>query len=277
MKHATQLFIITSLFLLSAENLLGNTSVVLDTVRIDESNVYYFKFNTKIEPGKPGYATFKRSAPDKYYYVTVGGSLNPSYGGQLLNGKKHGVWKQFIGKGHVLSAEKYLNGKLHGESRFYDPTTHEAIKLITYLHGDKHGAANLWYPSGKMMKEFIYSYGNMNGLFVSYYESGKVKEEGMYYQGKGLHKVYAYYYENGEIKETCKYFQGQRNGILQEFTEEGKLTKETKYLYGDLSGKQSYYDEKGVAFYTVTYNKGKEIRTTGTPPPGLETGKKKKK
>jgi antitoxin component YwqK of YwqJK toxin-antitoxin module len=275
MTPSIKFILILSILFLSADQIFGSTTVILDTVRIDESNVHYFKLNTKIEPGMPGYATLKRSAPDKYYYVTVGGSLNPSYGGQLLNGKRHGAWRQFIGKGHVLSSQHYLNGKLHGESIFYDPNTNEAIKLITYLHGDKHGAANTFYPSGKPMKEFIYSYGNINGLFVSYYESGKVKEEGMYYQGKGLHKIYAFYYENGQIKETCKYFQGQKNGIFQEYTEEGKLTKETKYLYGELTGKTSFYNDNGVAFYTVTYNKGKEIRSTGTPPPGLNTKKKK--
>ena len=266
MKSTIYYLITLMTFFMFANGINASSILEIDTVFVNNTNGKMFKYNSKIAPGEPGYATLKKSAPDKYYMVSQGNDQAVIYSGRLLNGKRHGDWLHYIGGKKIISSEKYLNGVLHGYSIFYDPITEEAIKMVEYLHGKLHGGANLWYSSGQMLKEYQYSYDLEHGLFITYYENGQIKQQGQYYQGKGLHKICSSFYESGKMKNTCKYFQGEKNGTFKEYGENGKLLKETDYLYGVLSGKEVFYDKSGAPVYTITYHKGKQIKTDGTPP-----------
>ena len=59
-------------------------------------------------------------------------------------GQLHGHWKEFSLIGKLLRWKQYLNGKLHGHERTYDPVTGSLRNDLQWFSGRRHGVAKTW-------------------------------------------------------------------------------------------------------------------------------------
>lgn len=64
--------------------------------------------------------------------------------GLYEHGKLHGDWRQYSIVGQLLNWRQYLNGKLHGHDRAYDPLSGKLRADTQYFDGRKHGVSKTW-------------------------------------------------------------------------------------------------------------------------------------
>ncbi|MGL5202574.1 hypothetical protein [Cetobacterium sp.] len=98
--------------------------------------------------------------------------------GQLVKGKRHGVWKEYYENGNLKLKEQYITGGLNGTRKEY-------------------------FEDGKMKSEFNFKNNKYNGYQKQYDNKGKLLIEGEYINDKLNGDVK--YYENGELYLIEKY------------------------------------------------------------------------
>lgn len=126
--------------------------------------------------------------------------------GQLVKGKRHGVWKEYYENGNLKLKEQYIAGGLNGTRKEY-------------------------FEDGKMKSEFNFKNNKYNGYQKQYDNQGKLLIEGEYINDK-LHGDVKYY-ENGELYLIEKYnedkkIEEQKIGDIKEKGEEKLAEKEKK-------------------------------------------------
>ncbi len=105
-----------------------------------------------------------------------------------LNGKEHGIWKQF-----------YENGQLR-ESRFFK-------------EGKKEGQYLAWWPDGSPQKEYYFENGEYEGTCKEWYQNGQLFREFNYHIGQeeGSQKMWK---GDGKIESNYEIREGRRFGLL---------------------------------------------------------------
>ena len=83
------------------------------------------------------------------------------YEGEYLNGKRHGLGKQYNDKGKLKYEGEYFNGKMNGSGKEY-------------------------YENGRLKYDGEYLNGKRHGKGKEYDENGKLKFEGDYINGKKI-------------------------------------------------------------------------------------------
>ncbi|MGL5592432.1 MAG: toxin-antitoxin system YwqK family antitoxin, partial [Cetobacterium sp.] len=126
--------------------------------------------------------------------------------GQLVKGKRHGVWKEYYENGNLKLKEQYIAGGLNGARKEY-------------------------FEDGKMKSEFNFKNNKYNGYQKQYDNQGKLLIEGEYINDK-LHGDVKYY-ENGELYLIEKYdedkkIEEQKIRDIKEKGEEKLAEKEKK-------------------------------------------------
>ncbi len=117
--------------------------------------------------------------------------------GKMVGKSREGRWfYYFTNSGVVMSEENYLNGKLHGVVRNYyknGKMTEEAI----YKNNIRNGYSKVYTESGSLIEEVSYLNGKLEGEGKYYDLKGQLKEKGMYKDGKRSGKWE--YYMDGEL------------------------------------------------------------------------------
>ena len=134
---------------------------------------------------------------------------------EIKNGK--GLVKEFNLDNELIFEGEYLNGERNGKGKEYD--YNELIFEGQYLNGKR------WNGKG---------YGKKNKI--------KYKLE----KGKGF--VTEYYWYNNNILFEGQFINGEKNGIIKEYDNMGKLEFKGEYLNGKRNGKGIEYDYTGIRF-----------------------------
>ena len=132
-----------------------------------------------------------------------------------------------------------------------------------FLIGDDdplNGTKKVYYPNGKIMKEYILKNGKLDGSYKFYNESGNLLTDQNFRNGMpdGYLKSY---YENGQLHAELNLKDGIPQGSSKEYYENGTLKKESN-LTGEpfeLSGKSIIYFENGKVDTEITTSKGKLV------------------
>ena len=69
------------------------------------------------------------------WYPAEGGKRQLAETGSFKNGKKHGSWRKYTRDGVLVEDLNYVNGELHGESRYFDPETGRLQRSQIYERG----------------------------------------------------------------------------------------------------------------------------------------------
>lgn len=132
------------------------------------------------------------------------------------------------------------------------------ILITCFLGVSCNDVKEVYYPSGKLHKEFTFKDGLANGPFKVFYESGKIKREGVLKDNK-FDGESIWYYENGEIEIKELYSKGISIGKVEEYYPSGIL----KFEYfnnqsGKIEGSFILYYPDGKLKKEVEFKNGEE-------------------
>ena len=104
-----------------------------------------------------------------------------SYIGQMVDGKKEGLWKLISSNGMLVEEGSYAGDQKTGEWKGY-------------------------YENGQLKEVVTYSKNLENGPFKEYHKNGKLKTEGTYRDGDNEDGLLKEYDETGTLvkKKECK-------------------------------------------------------------------------
>lgn len=105
----------------------------------------------------------------------------------------------------------------------------------------KQGIWTEYHLTGEVKTKGLYKDNNKNGEWIYYYPSGKVEQKGKYNKHGLPTGEWIWLYENGNTRIKENYKGGKREGLFQEFKEDGKLITKGEYL-DDLKEGFWYYE-----------------------------------
>ncbi len=99
----------------------------------------------------------EKTIPDgDYVEYHENGAL--SIQGQILNGRKEGLWVSFHDNGNKQSESTYSNGVLHGKTATFHPNG-QLMYLGYFKHGERDAVWAFYNENGTQLKEVIYDSG----------------------------------------------------------------------------------------------------------------------
>lgn len=140
-----------------------------------------------------------------------------------MDGKPHGMAKEFNDTGLVVAVTNYYHGVMSRRERINR----------TDKFGLKQGGWKYFWNNGHLKMEGNYLNGKKHGFFKFYDEGGKFLYVEKYEhdqlitdakETKQLEKRTAYH-PNGQPSVVATYYNGKQDGIRREFSPDGKLTK----------------------------------------------------
>ncbi|MDH3591028.1 MAG: hypothetical protein OER88_04070 [Planctomycetota bacterium] len=154
--------------------------------------------------------------------------------GQTVDGKRHGLWREWHENGKPFMYVEYKAGKMHGIRRE-------------------------WYDNGQVMVDWIYTAGRPNkGVVVGYHRNGKVKHK-FKSGGKGKHpnQVNTFWYDNGKKQAEGKWVNELQHGKWTYWYRSGKRQRVVHFKKGQRDGWVTEWDEKGKVVSKQRFKNGK--------------------
>lgn len=178
------------------------------------------------------------------------------------HGKKIGDWKDYHPNGKVAGLVQHKNGVVAGKLRYYHPdgSIYYAAqrkydpknpnekgplhgKFIEKGENDclvRKGKFNMGKKTGRWLEykncilvaDVRFKNGIPVGKFKYYYDNGQLRKEGNHFDTTGhklskrqlsLHGEYKEYHKNGELAVLAVYDHGYRNGVVNQYNDDGKL------------------------------------------------------
>ncbi|MFK7906636.1 MAG: toxin-antitoxin system YwqK family antitoxin, partial [Chitinophagales bacterium] len=194
--------------------------------------------------------------------------------GDMLEGQKTGVWRDFHPNGNVAKMTTYKGDKRNGITYIFDldggieqEISYENEQLsgrkITYMlmgkgknrsyrplmdesykAGKLDGELKKYTTVGKLQEISNYKTGIKHGSSKWYYAANRILSEFEYQNGilTGASKSY---HKNGKLSKEANYKKSKLDGDFKSYHSNGKVESEGKYIIGEKDGKWSYYDKNG--------------------------------
>jgi antitoxin component YwqK of YwqJK toxin-antitoxin module len=216
---------------------------------------------------------------NRFYFPT--GQLSSE--GTMRNGKPDGYWKTYFASGILKSEGNRRNFLLDSIWVFYNEKG-DTLQKINYLFGKRNGYTVTYNTNekddpinfGKIVTKELYVNDKREGLSYSYYNNGFLHEV-TEYKGNKKHGTAVEYDEEGEIITFQKFSNGvlterqkinrndDRNvkqGLWQEYYDNGQVKKEMYYKDGILDGPYKEYTETGNLIVRLNYKIGIIVEET---------------
>ncbi|MEO5570299.1 MAG: toxin-antitoxin system YwqK family antitoxin [Bacteroidia bacterium] len=197
---------------------------------------------------------------DMVYCEIKNAQGNVHEAGNLLKGKKEGVWRTYNDHDGLSTLEEFKDNVLNGIKVQFDESGYISVEA-SFRNGKLNGKRTEFRYG--TVKKFFESYadGVLDGNKKTFYESGTLQEDGNYKKGKrdGLVKWF-----NQEEKPTIEYMykMGVIEGSAKTFFASGKIQSEGNYKNDNETGEWKEYDEDGNLLKTTIYDNGKVIKET---------------
>ena len=123
--------------------------------------------------------------------------------GEIIEGKKEGLWKEWYSTDKQFFEGHFLNGLGDGTHIWWHPNG-EMLAKGNYFEGKRHGLFKKWYETGSIHQKLNYQFDNLHGEQIQYDASGKITLKSVYDKGKLICKLT--YNASGEIygkKDKC--------------------------------------------------------------------------
>lgn len=148
----------------------------------------------------------------------------------LKGGNQDGAVTYFFPNGTKEETRSKLNGVYNGEQTVYHPNG-KIQKQGNYIHGYKEGKWTAYHFNGNKLWEATYEYDVIRDSIVYYDDSG-TKEKCYYYDFNGDKTKNVYYHSNGVVSSTTPFKYELVHGVLNNYSEDGKLMVSRKYNAG---------------------------------------------
>lgn len=178
-------------------------------------------------------------------------------------GQKHGPYEQYyiVGeRGHVKKCY-YVNGKIEGLYEIWDweqDITNIRLRC-NYINDKIEGLCEEWNENGQKYKKYYYVNGKIEGLSEEWqYDEQKYSK--CYYINGRMEGVFVIWYLQEDIKNIRQRFNcinGKREGLCEEWHENGKLHKKYYYLNGKIEGLYEEWYDSGELCKRCNYKNDK--------------------
>ncbi len=205
--------------------------------------------------------------------------------GDMLEGQKTGVWRDFHPNGNVAKMTTYKEDKRNGISYVFDldggieeEASYENEQLsgrkITYMlmgkgknrsyrplmdesykAGKLDGELRKYTTLGKLQEVSNYRNGIKHGVSKWYHDANRILSEFEYVNGV-LGGPSKSYHKNGKLSKESSYKENKLDGTYKSYYSNGELESEGKYILGKKDGKWTYYDKKGEVTEQEWYKDG---------------------
>ncbi len=142
---------------------------------------------------------------------------NKRYSITNKEGKLDGEVLETYDNGKIQQKGKFVNGKREGQTTFYFNNLKNSIK-----------------------SEGTYVNGEAVGVWKSYHQNGKISEEGSYNKEGLKEGLWKNYYPSGILSQEEFFENGKNNGLLKNYTTEGKPWEEFMYKKNKITDIKSY-------------------------------------
>ncbi|MDR2383093.1 MAG: hypothetical protein LBD76_04315 [Prevotellaceae bacterium] len=163
----------------------------------------------------------------------------PPRDGVVYEGDSLNFLKKTYKGGNLASEEPFVNGRMHGEAKYY-------------------------YPNGKLRRTIEYKEARRNGLFVYYYDTGEKYSDEQYVNGK-VNGLKQNYMKNGTVTMSCSFVDGKPVPPLEEYDAGGKKIKQPTVKFtlsgGTLKMELSDRAFTSASFFKIEKDKLVEIPT----------------
>ena len=128
--------------------------------------------------------------------------------GSVVDGKPHGVWKNYYISGNLQSLIRYEEGAVSGHCMFYYDDEAQTIKAeMDFVNDLIQGDYKEYYQNGKLKATLKIEDNIQNGDAEFYYDSGNIKAQGQYADGITDGK-WKYFNESGQEIAKKKFKEG---------------------------------------------------------------------
>lgn len=141
-------------------------------------------------------------------------------------GVRHGGSEYRYGD-RVQMTQQFERGLAHGPTVVYDPAGHVAAEL-NFVQGKLHGEAR-YYAHGQLLRRANYKDGRLDGVTEDLLADGTVIQRTPY-RGDILHGTVERFWSNGQPMEKASYDNGLRAGEPLRFDQNGKPQGEAPKL-----------------------------------------------
>ncbi|MXW74031.1 MAG: SUMF1/EgtB/PvdO family nonheme iron enzyme [Gammaproteobacteria bacterium] len=144
--------------------------------------------------------------------------------GTVKEGQPDGPFESYAENGQPREKKTYASGQLDGVFESYGENGHLREKK-TYKEGRLDGPYESYYSDGQIqVKGTRKGEQSWDGAYESYFESGRPREKRTY-KGERLDGPYEFYYSGGQLRRRENYKDGDREGLAQNYDENGQLLK----------------------------------------------------
>jgi len=176
--------------------------------------------------------------------------------GQLLNGKKEGVYRTYNGI-TIMTVQEFHADIPDGISLHFG--MQGALELEeNYRNGELDGRRVKYRFGGIKKSEENFNKGKLDGLKISYYDNGYKQEESMYKNGlrEGNSK---WYNEAEQLSIEYNYKNGKLEGNAMTYYPNSKIEQSGIYKNDLEEGEWKYFNMNGKLTKTVNYKAGKVL------------------
>ena len=169
-------------------------------------------------------------------------------GGNYVDGKEIGEWKEFYENGKLEKIGSYNNGKETGEWKFYDEN--EQLTIDNYIDDENIGIGKFFDENKKFQEIGKVFDEKLSGEWKSLHKNGQLNFVGNFKNGNQTGE-WKSYHENGQLRDIGNYVDGKKMGEWKEYYENGKINSIIiyKYIDGVRSNSGSLYDKDGKVYY----------------------------
>jgi uncharacterized protein len=145
--------------------------------------------------------------------------------GQIINGKKEGIWKIYDSTGALKEISNYKHDTLNGlRITFYE--NGETYTNAHYKMGVFVDSFFLYFKNGQVQVESWFDpTGHEQGLYKIYYENGKLRQIGHDINNQYDDTIKTFY-DNGQLMYLEYYKNGKKEGVFTTFDEHGNSIKQ---------------------------------------------------
>ena len=155
--------------------------------------------NTTPSSTRPIYHLYKSIGKIEFRYHTIGDNSHYIYS-ICKHIQPHGIVKTWHGienTGSIESEISYIEGKKHGlHKNWYD--NGQLLFHTLYLDNKSHGEHKHWYENGQLSFHYFYSHDILNGTMREWHENGQLAFQGRYKNGKMV-GIWKEWYANGQL------------------------------------------------------------------------------
>ena len=141
--------------------------------------------------------------------------------------QENGLFNYFDENGKIEKSEIYLQGVL-------------LAKGLIDEEGKRQGYWEEYYKNGILKSKGKYKDSHRIGEWIYFFNNKKIQQKGVYLEGEKPTGLWIWFYDDGSVLREELFRKGKEDGMMYEYTQEGKVITKGEYIDGLKDGPWFY-------------------------------------